>query len=192
MRIGLLGGSFNPAHNGHVHLSVQAKKQLGLDLVWWLVSPANPFKDKASLAPFEVRYKSALNIPKPKYIQVSDYEEQFDLRYTIDTIKALQHDFHGINFVWLMGADNLAHFHWWNESQEIMRRVPIAIMDRSPNNHNALRSKTAIKYAKSRCKADILLDKQLPAWSYIFMRRHPQSATNLRKILGKDCFLLHN
>jgi nicotinate-nucleotide adenylyltransferase len=183
MRIGLLGGSFNPAHEGHVHLSVQARKHLQLDAVWWLVSPANPFKDKASLAPFQVRYKSALDIPKPKYIQVSDYESEFGFYYTIDTIRALQHDFHGLRFVWLMGADNLHKFHMWHNAEEIMRRVPIAVLDRSPNCHNGLRSKTAIKYAGKRVDAKKLLESSLPAWSYVFMRRHPQSATKIRDAL---------
>ena len=78
MKIGLLGGSFNPPHSGHVNLCVQAKKHLGLDAIWCLVSPANPFKEASTLAPFNVRYQMACNLPKPKYITVSDYEQQFD------------------------------------------------------------------------------------------------------------------
>jgi nicotinate-nucleotide adenylyltransferase len=189
MKIGLLGGSFNPPHEGHVNLCVQAKKYLGLDAIWWLVSPANPFKDARTLAPFELRYQLACELPKPPYIQVTDYEQRGQLLYTIDSIKSLQHDFHGIKFVWLMGADNLPNFHLWNGAQEIMARVPVAVMDRSPNSHNALRSKTAIKYANNKVDGRLLMQATPPCWSYVFMRRNNQSATEIRKKLGSQAFL---
>ncbi len=192
MRIGLLGGSFNPPHEGHVNLCVQAKKYLGLDVIWWLVSTANPFKDAATLAPFQLRYRLCCELQKPSYIQVTDYEQQFGLHYTIDTIKALQHDFYGCKFVWLMGADNLPDFHLWNGASEIMQRVPVAVMDRSPNSHNALRSQTAIHHGDRKVDGRLLMQSKIPCWSYVFMKRNPQSATNIRKKLGNDAFLLHN
>jgi nicotinate-nucleotide adenylyltransferase len=190
--IGLLGGSFNPAHDGHIYLSQVAKKQLGLDAVWWLVSPANPFKEAASLAPYAERFAYARALPKPCFIEVRDDEARHELYYTYTSLRHLQRRYPHVRFVWLMGADNLMQFHRWQHASEIMQRIRVAVIDRSPAHLRQFRSVSALRYASRRVPPRHLKQAILPAWSYIFTRPHPVSATILRKTLGKRAFLLHN
>ena len=128
LRIGLLGGSFNPAHGGHLHVSLTAMKRLRLDYVWWLVSPGNPLKETP--APLDKRLAGARAIARHPRLIVSDIEAQLGTRYTIDTVKALQRRFPFVHFVWLMGSDNLENFHHWRNWQEIARRLPLAVVQR--------------------------------------------------------------
>lgn len=195
-KIGLLGGSFNPAHAGHIHLSTEAKRHLKLDKVIWLVSPQNPLKRKDELAPYDKRlaHAQALTARYP-FIEISDYEQQNGLFYSIDTITALQQDFRRTRFVWLMGADNLANFHRWRAWREMFASIPIAIFDRAPFSHAALHQPAALSQARFRIAtrtAALLPELHPPAWCYIFMPRHPQSATHLRKTLGEAAFLCQN
>jgi nicotinate-nucleotide adenylyltransferase len=129
MRIGLLGGSFNPAHEGHLHVSEVALKRLGLDYVWWLVSPQNPLKKTSGMAAFHRRLASARAIAgaHPR-LRVSDIEAEMGTRYTIDTVTRLRKRFPGIHFVWLMGTDNLLTFHHWRSWDRLAQSLPIAVV----------------------------------------------------------------
>lgn len=127
-RIGLLGGSFNPAHGGHLHISEQALKRLGLDAVWWLVSPQNPLKPQKGMAPLATRMASAQHVGNHPDIVVTDIEARLGTRYTADTITKLIQYFPNSHFIWLMGADNLVGFHRWKSWQRIAKMLPIAVL----------------------------------------------------------------
>lgn len=193
--IGLLGGSFNPAHAGHIHLSQQAIKRLRLDAVWWLVSPHNPLKAKSDLAKYETRIAHARDLTaNHRNITVSDFEAQHNFHYSIDTITALQKTYPRMRFIWLMGADNLASFHKWRNWEAMFKSIPIAVFDRSPYQLSALSSKAAQRFRNNRLDERDgmkLASEDAPSWAYFTMPRHPQSATNLRKKLGNKAFLGH-
>ena len=130
-RIGLLGGSFNPAHKGHRHISLEAMRALGLDEVWWLVSPGNPLKEGArDMAAFEVRFASALRLARRAPIRVSDFERVEGTRYTVDTIRKLKLFYPQHRFIWLLGSDTLTNFHKWSDWRGLAREVPIAVIRR--------------------------------------------------------------
>ena len=128
MRIGLLGGSFDPAHSGHLYVSETARQALKLDYVWWLVSPGNPLKPAPDAV--AVRLRRARNIARHRTIFVTDIEARLGTRYTVDTVAALQKRFPQVHFIWLMGSDNLEQFARWRRWQEIARRIPIAVVRR--------------------------------------------------------------
>ena len=142
LRIGLLGGSFNPAHEGHLYVAETARKRLKLDYVWFLVAPQNPLKPVAGMAPFAQRLAgvTALTGGRPR-LCVSDLEQVLDSRYTIGTIRVLTQRFAGVRFVWLMGSDNLLNFHRWQHWQEIAARVPVAVVLRPGSTLAPLQSK---------------------------------------------------
>jgi len=129
-RIGLLGGSFNPAHGGHRRVSLFAQHALGLDEVWWLVSPGNPLKPKQGMASLVARVKSAMAQARRAPIKVTAIEQELDTRYTVDTLRALRRRYRKAEFVWLMGSDNLAQFHRWKDWRAIARMMPIAVIAR--------------------------------------------------------------
>ena len=129
-RIGLLGGSFNPAHGGHRRISLFALRALALDEVWWLVSPGNPLKRKEGMAPLPVRFRSATAKAALAPIRVTAIEREFGTRYTVDTLAALTRRYPKCEFVWLMGSDNLAQFHLWRDWRGIAKRMPIAVIAR--------------------------------------------------------------
>lgn len=129
-RIGLLGGSFNPAHGGHRRISLFAREALGLGEVWWLVSPGNPLKSEAGMAPLTARMKSAIAQARGVPIRVTAIERELGTRYTVDTLRALQRRYPRREFVWLMGSDNLAQFHRWKDWRDIARAMPIAVIAR--------------------------------------------------------------
>ena len=135
---GLLGGSFNPGHRGHLNVSLEALRKLGLDEVWWLVSPGNPLKDQKGMAPFEARFVSASRVARRGPIKVTAIERELDTRYTIDTLRALVRRYPRRRFLWLMGADNLAQFHRWRDWREIALMVPIAVVTRPGYHGGAL------------------------------------------------------
>ena len=130
MRIGLLGGSFNPAHAAHRHISLTALKRLGLDQVWWLVTPGNPLKAGAKQPSLESRVAAAREVAHHPRIVVTGFEGARKSPYTVDTLKFLKQRFPGVHFVWLMGADNLAELHHWRDWPALFRLVPIAVFDR--------------------------------------------------------------
>jgi nicotinate-nucleotide adenylyltransferase len=131
-RIGLLGGSFNPAHRGHRHISLQAMRALGLDEVWWLVSPGNPLKEGATdMAPFAERFASAERMALRSAIRVSDFERRAGTRFTVDTVRLLKRLYPQHRFIWLLGSDNLPNFHFWRDWRGLAREVPIAVIRRA-------------------------------------------------------------
>jgi nicotinate-nucleotide adenylyltransferase len=173
LRIGLLGGSFNPAHGGHLHVSLEALKRLNLDQVWWLVSPQNPLKSKDGMAPYAERIASAkAQVHGHRKIMVSDFEARAGLHYTHATLKALKARYPDTQFVWLMGADNLAGFHRWQRWRDIIRLMPVAIFDRAPFSHTALAAKAEDQIAE--------IARHPGHWAYILIRRHPGSSTQIR------------
>lgn len=130
-RIGLLGGSFNPAHRGHRRISLEAMRALGLDELWWLVSPGNPLKEDAGdMAPFEARLASAAAMASSARIRVSDFERREGTRYSIDTVRRLKRRFPQHRFIWLLGSDTLPNFHKWRDWRGLAREVPIAVIRR--------------------------------------------------------------
>jgi nicotinate-nucleotide adenylyltransferase len=182
LKIGLLGGSFNPAHEGHLYISETAIKRLGLDFVWWLVAPQNPLKPTAGMAPLETRLcEAARKYEHDLRIIVVDVETALRTRYTADTLTALKRRFHGVNFVWLMGSDNLAGFHHWRRWREIARSVPIAVVLR-PGTTLAPLSAPAARFLADARKAPgpAFALSRPPALTVIDGRRCPQSATAIR------------
>jgi nicotinate-nucleotide adenylyltransferase len=183
-RVGLLGGSFNPAHSGHLRISLMAFRALGLDEVWWLVSPQNPLKPTDGMETLEARIQSAQLIARHPRIQVSDIEAQLGTRYTADTLQALCSRHPQTRFVWLMGADNLVQIPRWKNWQRIFETVPVAVFDRPNYSYQALAGMAANRFGRSRCRADeirSLADRPAPAWAYVWGVRDPQSATALRQ-----------
>lgn len=183
-KIGLLGGSFNPAHSGHLYISRKALELLDLDEVWWLISPQNPLKSTEGMAEFPRRFDSAVKVAaaEPRIV-VSDIECTFQTRYTVDTIRCLKERFPDIDFVWLMGADNLIGFHRWREWRTIMRSVPIAVFARKTYRIRALHGRAANCFRLYRVpseQADLLASMRAPAWTFLPIRVHPASATEIR------------
>jgi nicotinate-nucleotide adenylyltransferase len=183
LRIGLLGGSFNPAHEGHLHVSMEALKRLKLDYVWWLVSPQNPLKPAKGMAAYAKRFASAEAITKgQRRIKVSNFEKQHNLLYTYATLQAIRKRHPHVQFVWLMGADNLASFHRWQHWRDIITIAPVAIFDRAPFSHTALRKKAATALRQKRLReCDVsALTRKKGHWVYVLMRRHAASSTAIR------------
>jgi nicotinate-nucleotide adenylyltransferase len=194
-KIGLLGGSFNPAHEGHLHISLEALKRLRLDEIWWLVSPQNPLKKSSDLAKYETRLEKARAMARHPRIRVLDIEAREKLFYTIDSIRYLQRAHPRHAFVWLMGADNLGSFHRWRAWRKIASLVPVAVLDRAPYGLKALHQPFARTFAAARLNersAVTLAESHTPAWIYLTIPRHPLSGTYLRKTLGKAAFLRNN
>ena len=140
MRIGLLGGSFNPAHGGHRRVSLFALAALGLDEVWWLVSPGNPLKPRLGMAALESRYASAAVQARNAPIRVTAIERELGTRYTVDTLRRIAQRYPKHDFCWLMGSDNLAQFHRWKDWRGIARAMPIAVIARPGYDGAALAS----------------------------------------------------
>lgn len=166
MKIGLLGGSFDPAHTGHVHITRQALRRFGLDQVWWMVSPGNPLKAEGP-APMGRRMAAARAIMQHPKVRITDIEARLGTRYTADSLQALQTIYPGVRFVWLMGADNLAAFHHWQRWEWIVRNVPIGVTSRSGEYLRAANSVMARKYAQARVPvtaAQSLPLRAAPAW----------------------------
>ncbi|MGH6866945.1 MAG: nicotinate-nucleotide adenylyltransferase [Methyloceanibacter sp.] len=178
MRIGLLGGSFNPPHDAHRRISLTALKRLGLDQVWWLVTPGNPLKDVANLRGLGERVAAAREVAAHPRIRVTGFDGGAKSGYTIDLLKALRSQFCMAHFVWLMGADNLAQFHRWKAWPEIFATVPIAVLDRPGFRLKARASQAAQRFAPYHVDETDALGLALiepPAWTII---SHPLSATS--------------
>lgn len=181
-RIGLLGGSFNPAHSAHVHISLIALRRLQLDAVWWLVSPQNPLKPTAGMATLDRRLARAREVALHPKIHVSAVETALGTRYSVDTIAALQTRFPSARFVWLMGGDSLAGFHQWRRWEQIFDTVPVAVVARPGFTIKALSSPAAIRFLHARCAAEAhLADMAAPAWVFLQERLDATSATAIRR-----------
>ena len=190
MRIGLLGGSFNPAHEGHLYVSEVALKRLKLDYVWWLVTPQNPLKGSTGLAPLERRVRQARKVAHHPRIVVADLERCTHTHYSIDTLTALQRRFPRVNFVWLMGSDNLAIFRRWKRWQDIAARVPIAVIQRPGTILAALNSQAIQRFAARRCD-ETLVTETPPAIAILDGKRNAQSSTAIRAKAAVGEALVH-
>lgn len=182
-RIGLLGGSFNPAHGGHRYISQEALRRLGLDQVWWLVAPQNPLKAASSMAPYSERLASARKQADSPRLIVSDLEARLGTRYTADTLARLTRRAPGVRFVWLMGADSFAELHRWKRWPRIFQCAVIAVFARAPYDSKALASKAAHRFRHARLKpgqARGVAGHGTSAWVYLPLRRHPASASAIR------------
>lgn len=180
--IGLLGGSFDPPHGGHVHITHEALKRFGLDRVWWLVSPGNPLK-KNGPAKLARRMAAARRLMDHPRVEISDFEARAGTKYTAETIAALQVAYPGVRFVWLMGADNLAQLHRWKDWQEIALRVPIGVLARPGERVEGRTAKAARVFRQSRLhpRASHLLGQcEAPAWCFVNMPMQDVSSTRIR------------
>ncbi|HEY8333802.1 MAG TPA: nicotinate-nucleotide adenylyltransferase [Tardiphaga sp.] len=183
MRIGLLGGSFNPPHAAHRAISLFAMKRLQLDRVWWLVSPGNPLKDPGNLHDLAERAAAARRVANDPRIDVTCLESVIGTRYTIDTISYLRRRCSGARFVWIMGADNLAQFHKWENWQRIAAEVPFAVIDRPPQSFHGLAataSQALARYRIPESAAASLADRAPPAWVFLTGMKLNLSSTRLR------------
>lgn len=183
MRVGLLGGSFNPPHAAHRAISLFAIKRLKLDRVWWLVTPGNPLKDNGGLRDLNERMEAARTMANDPRIDISCLESVIGTRYTADTISYLRRRASGLRFVWIMGADNLAQFHRWQKWRRIASEVPIAVIDRPPQSFRALAAPAAQGLARYRLpenQAARLADQQPPAWVFLTGMKLSLSSTTLR------------
>ncbi len=186
-RIGLLGGSFNPAHEGDVYISREALKRLQLDAVWWLVSPQNPLKPTGEMAPLAERTAHARTLACDPRIRVTTIEERLGTLYTVDTIARLRQRFPAARFVWLMGSDNLAQMPQWRRWTQIFNTVSIAVFARETYDFEALAGVAAQRYRAHRLRAEraaILAAQTPPAWAFLPLRRHPAAATDIRQSGG--------
>lgn len=181
--IGLLGGSFNPAHDGHRDISLAALTYLDLDEVWWVVSPQNPLKPVKGMASFAERMASARAKADHPRIRITDIETRLGTQFTADTLRKLVTRFPSYRFVWLMGADNLAQISSWRDWTRIFHLVPIAVFDRPTYTSKALTALAARRFRRSRRREAALktLAKQHPpAWAFVHHRLNPISATAIR------------
>lgn len=188
MKIGLLGGSFDPPHQGHILVSEHLKKRLGLDVIWWLVTPQNPLKPRSS-SPTKARLAACQKLIGTRKIYVSAEEEKLGTFYTADTLKALQAAHPHINFVWLMGADNLKTLHHWRDWSDIMRAMPVAVYPRGGETVRAGLAPAAAKFAQSRLpaqQASTLATKKPPAWVLVESVTSALSSTQLRTNNGQE------
>ncbi len=183
VRIGLLGGSFNPAHAGHLEISALALNLLKLDTIWWLVTPQNPLKTEENMAPLVQRFRSARFVAGSLPIEVTDIEAELGNTYTAETLSALKNRYPEASFVWLMGADNLCEVHRWKDWTKIFQTVPIAVFARPTYSLRAEKSWAARRFAKYRVKtyrARTLAIRRPPAWVIFKRPLNPESATNIR------------
>lgn len=180
--IGLLGGSFDPAHEGHAHITREAIRRFGLTRVWWLVSPGNPLKAEGP-APLARRMEEARRVIDDPRVIVTDIEARLGTRYTAETLRRLKALYPTVRFVWLMGADNLAQFHRWQNWRWIMENVPIGVLARPGSGIAARLSPAADRYARFRVRpsdADRLGCRRPPAWCYVNVPLTPISSSAIR------------
>ncbi len=184
-RVGLLGGSFNPAHAGHLHISREALRRLALDEIWWLVSPQNPLKPAAGMAGLDARVAAAADVAEPnRRIRVTDLEARLGTRYTADTLHSIRKLCPLTKFVWLMGADNLLQVTAWDRWTAVFEAVPVAVFARKSYDNKALSGVAAHRFGPYRVtekQAPDLVSKAPPAWVFLRFRRHPASATAIRQ-----------
>ena len=190
LKIGLVGGSFNPAHAGHLHMSLTAYHKLGLDQIWWLVSPQNPLKSCANMANLPDRLAAARDITRAKpFIHVIAPEDRLPSNFTYETLKYLNETMPLARLVWIMGADNLVQFTQWKRYQHIIDLLPIAVIDRPGYSYQAISAGRHL-FAR-RCTAPKLRHwlvktrQDMPGWCFIAGQRHQASATDIRRHHGE-------
>lgn len=180
--VGLLGGSFDPPHEGHVHITLQALRRFGLDWIWWLVSPGNPLKSHGP-APLDERLAACRAMIDHPRVRITDFEARAGTRYTAETLVALRLAYPDVRFVWLMGADNLAQFHRWQQWRWIMRTVPVGVLARPGDRLLARTSKAAQVFERARISgrsSQLLADSEAPAWCFINVPMVDLSSTAIR------------
>lgn len=181
--VGLLGGSFDPAHEGHAHITREALKRFGLDEVWWLVSPGNPLKARGP-APLADRMARAKRIMRHPRVRITDLEARLGTRYTHATLTRLRARYPETRFVWLMGADNLASFHRWDNWREILSLVPVAVMARPGQRISARLSPAARVFRRQKQKsryALLVTRKSPPVWVFLNVPMSDASSTSIRE-----------
>jgi len=184
MRIGLFGGSFNPPHEAHRLVALTTLKRLGLDAVWWLVTPGNPLKSGGGLAPLAERMAAARRLARHPAIHVTGIEAALGTRYTFDTIAALKARCQGVHFVWIMGADNLGQFHLWQNWRGIAGALPIAVVDRPGAGLRAVAgvaAQTLARYRLNESDGLLLPYAPPPAWIFLHGLKSPLSSTAIRQ-----------
>lgn len=182
MTVGLLGGSFDPAHDGHVHITREALRRFGLDRVWWLVSPGNPLKERGP-APLAARLAAARRLMRHPRVTVTDIEARLGTRATADTLRALRTRYRGVRFVWLMGADNLAQLHLWQDWRFIMDTVPVGVLARPGDRISARMSPAARVYRGARIGGQgshRLGRAGAPAWCFVNVPMVRESSSAIR------------
>ena len=187
MRIGLFGGTFDPPHAAHRAACLIALNRLGLDRVWWMVTPGNPLKDTRGLAPLDERIRAASELASHPRIDVTGFEADIGTGYTFQTVRYLRRHCPGVRFVWIMGADNLRSFHRWQNWRGIAAMMPIAVIDRLGPSLYATASTAGQALARARIPetaARSLPDRTPPAWVYLHGLKSPLSSTALRAIRG--------
>ncbi len=180
MVIGLLGGSFDPAHEGHVHITREALKRMGLDQVWWLVTPGNPLKARqpAPLADRILRAKAVMRDPR---VKITALEARLGTRSTADTIDRLKSIYPGVTFVWLMGADNLVQFHKWGRWRDILRAVPVGVLARPGSGVAARLSVAARAFRVHQVdRGENLRGRKVPVWAFVNLPMNDASSTEIR------------
>ncbi len=183
MRIGLLGGSFNPPHPGHRHIAITALRRLNLDRVWLIVTPGNPIKDHGALADLSQRLAATQRMISHPRIAVTGFEAALGTAYTARTLDFLHRRFAGVHFVWIMGGDNLAGFHRWQEWPRILQSMPVAVLDRPGFRFRAMASPAAVKFRNAQVdetQAGALALIAPPAWAYLTIPLTDISSTELR------------
>lgn len=183
MRVGLFGGSFNPPHQGHALVAETAMRRIGLDQLWWIVTPGNPLKDHSNLASLASRLRQSEAIATNPRIKFTAFEAALGLHFTAQTLRYIQKRNRGVHFVWIMGADNLAGFHHWQNWQTIARTMPIAIIDRPGSTLSYLSSKMVKRFDYARMDEDeaaLLPLRKAPAWTFIHGPRSTLSSTKIR------------
>ncbi|MFN3475527.1 MAG: nicotinate-nucleotide adenylyltransferase [Blastomonas sp.] len=194
VRTGLLGGSFNPAHRGHRAISLFAMKALGLDEIWWMVSPGNPLKaNAADMASLAARLASARSMARRSRIRATAIESELGTRFTVDTLAKLQRRHSRRDFIWIMGADNLANFHQWHRWRDIARQMPIAVVARPGYDGTAISAPAMAWFGhrvRPRDQASDWTRWSMPALVLLRFRPDPRSATALRRS-DPDWFLDH-
>ncbi len=184
MRIGLFGGTFDPPHKAHLGACLLAMKRLGLDRVWWVVTPANPLKDTRGLTPLDRRIQAIQTFAHHPRIDVTGFEAVIGTRYTFDTIAFLRARCPGVNFVWIMGADNLRSFHRWQKWRGIANLVPLAVVDRlGPSLYASagVAGQALARWRLPESAAKSLPARKPPAWVYLHGLKSPLSSTELRQ-----------
>ena len=189
-RVGLFGGSFDPPHEGHLLVAETALVRLGLDRLWWMVTPGNPLKDTSGLAPLPERIAACERLARHPDITVCAPEARLRTRFTADTLRTLAERRPGVRFVWIMGADNLASFHRWERWREIARLMPIAVVDRPGATLSFTSAPAAQALARHRVDegdARLLPFLPPPAWTFLHGPRSGQSSTALRAGRKVEC-----
>jgi nicotinate-nucleotide adenylyltransferase len=183
MAVGLFGGSFNPPHEGHLLVAEIALRRLGLDQLWWMVTPGNPLKSRLGLAPLTDRLAMSEKLVQDPRIKITAFEKTLETSYTAETLAFVKARNPHVNFVWVMGADSLKTFHLWQKWREILRTFPLAVVDRPGSTLSFLSSRMARAFGHARIDEDdagVLWKKPAPAWTFIHGPRSALSSTALR------------